>query len=666
MASIQTLPNLYEAEILNGIYNYVPIIVIRITKDGNILEVQGTNRYLQAYGFELQNQNFYKLFVNMCDDLYPVFEFNRHTKFKSKFENKNQIFHWDNFAFPISDTENGEKQAIIISIDITDDVRSREDLNEKNNELKAIFDAIPDLYFRLDTKGLILDYKSAISSNMYVPSEAFLNSKIETFLPANLNKKITKCISEVNSKKKLVTMEYQLELSNVIRYFEARFFPLPNDQITLIIREITDKVEIQDKILENEKMLLETQKIAKVYSYFWDLQNDVFTFTDEFYTIAEINEDEIINQRETLINLVHPEDRNRVKEEIKIALEKSVSIKLEFRFLMKDKRIKYIQSEGKIKRNSKGEPIQMLGLNQDITLRKQNELELITQKSELQRLLNNIEGIVASQTNELRLEKEKAVKANQAKSYFLANVSHELKTPIHAIMSFAELGKERLNKNETNKIREYFEFILESVERLYKLMTNILDLSKLESGNETFQFTNSSLCSVCKEVVGEMKAIFDQKGIILDFKVPNFSTELYFDKIKIAQVIRNILANSIRFSESNSRIELEFVKGNFHRSNMDAFDGIGFIVRDFGEGILQDEAELIFEMFRQGRKVKLGTGGTGLGLSISREIVNNHKGIIFAKNHIQGGAEFYIILPIEPKSISDSKLEPTYENILND
>lgn len=657
MASFRTLSNSYEAEILHGLYNYVPLFIIRLNREGLILETQGTSFYLESTLLDTNGQNLYNLFPNMKDDLVPIFEFNQHTKFKSSLNTNPQKIYFENYAFPISPSEEDDKQAIIVFLDLTEDVRSREDLNEKNNELKAIFDAIPDIYFRLNAEGFVLDYKSAILSDMYIPREDFLNRKIETFLPTNLNVKIKDCIHETIIKKKLVTMEYQLEFNKTIRYFEARFFPLFNDQIILIIREITEKVEIQNRIIEKEKMLLETQRIAMVYSFFWDLVSNKVTYTDEFLSIAEVTDLEHYSVPKSVLKIIHPDDQKMVLAEILKSLESLDNFYLEYRFLMPDNRVKYILSKGKIKRDKLGKPIQMLGLNQDITLRKQTELELITQKSELQKLLNNIEGIVAAQTNELRIAKEKAEKANQAKSYFLANVSHELKTPIHAIMSFAELGKERLEKNDTIKIREYFEIIIDSVERLYKLMTNILDLSKLESGNEKFEFSNSSLCSVCKEVVEEMNALLDQNSLVLDFKVPNFSTELYFDRCKIAQVIRNILYNSIRFSQKNSRIELEFINGEFHRSQKDAFDGIGFIVRDFGQGILQDEAELIFEKFRQGSKVKLGTGGTGLGLSISREIVNNHQGIIFAKNHSQGGAEFYVILPKVNRNLVSLKLK---------
>jgi two-component system sensor kinase FixL len=549
------------------------------------------------------------------------------------------------FCISSSRSRYGELQVIIISLDITEDSLAQKNLNQRNNELKAIFDAIPDLYFRLNHSGIILDYKTASTSDMYVPNEVFLNQKIENFLPSHLSHKVSTCMNQVIQTRKLVTMEYVVPIGISQRFFEARFFPLFNEQIIVIIREITEKVEIQNKIIEKEKLLLETQKIANIYSFFWDIPEDKITYTDEFYNIAEIKEDEIDSKAVSILKVIHPKDRKMVLKEVQNSLLYKTDLYIEYRFQMPDKRIKYLLSEGKIKYDTKGNPIKMIGLTQDITIRKQNELELLTQKKELQSLLSNIEGIVAEQTNEIRIAKEKAENANQAKSFFLANVSHELKTPIHAIMSFAELGKERIRKNEFHKIQEYFEVILESVERLYNLMSNILDLSKLESGKELFQYTNSNLYTTCREVVQEMEAILTKKNLSIECPEPNFKTTFYFDTYKISQVIRNLIANSIRFSTPHSKIEIEFIQDKIEQEKNNFIPAIGFIVRDYGQGIQQDESKLIFEKFRQGKKVKLGTGGTGLGLSISKEIVEHHKGIIYADNHLKGGAVFTVLLP---------------------
>ncbi len=645
MSLTQSLSGLFDHEILSGIYRFTPILVTRIRENGDILEQQGVQIENSEKSQSPQLTNLFNLFPKVRGHLYHVFEKKINTKYRIETNENNVIKVWESFAFPVNDSITGELQAIIISLDITEDSLAQKNLNQRNNELKAIFDAIPDLYFRLNHFGIILDYKTASTSDMYVPNEVFLNKKIENFLPSHLSHKVKSCMDQVIKTRKLVTMEYIVPIGISQRFFEARFFPLFNDQIIVIIREITEKVEIQNKIIEKEKLLLETQKIANVYSFFWDIPEDKVTYTDEFYNIGEIKEEEIDSKPISILKLVYIKDRKMVLREVQNSLVYKTDLYIEYRFEMPDKRIKYLLSEGKIKYDTKGNPIKMIGLTQDITVRKQNELELLTQKKELQGLLSNIEGIVAEQTNEIRIAKEKAENANQAKSYFLANVSHELKTPIHAIMSFAELGKERIRKNEFHKIQEYFEVILESVERLYNLMSNILDLSKLESGKEHFQFSNSNLFTTCIDVIHEMEAILSKKNLSIECPEPNFNTTFFFDPNKMSQVIRNLIANSIRFSTPHSKIEIEFIQDNLELEKDLTTPAIGFIVRDYGQGIQQDESKLIFEKFRQGKKVKLGTGGTGLGLSISKEIVEHHKGIIFAENHLKGGAVFTVLLP---------------------
>ncbi|MDP3443673.1 MAG: histidine kinase dimerization/phospho-acceptor domain-containing protein, partial [Ignavibacteria bacterium] len=348
---------------------------------------------------------------------------------------------------------------------------------------------------------MVLDYKSDIESELYFPPEVFLHNSIESFLPSNLSQRVRTSIEKVKRDRNLVTMEYVIPLGVHRRHFEARFFPLLNNEIIVIIREISDKVIFQEKILEKEKLLLETQRIAKVFSFFYDVQENIITVTDEFKNISEISDLTLENRPEYFLKIIHDEDRESVQKEFSSSFDfKMTDIYLEYRISTPSGAIKYILTEGRVKFDSKGKPTQVLGLSQDITQRKNYEIELLTQRKELQGLLSNIEGIVQTQTLEVVQAKERAEKASQAKSFFLANVSHELKTPIHAIMSFAELGIEKIDTVDKTKVAEYFSIILQSAKRLINLMTNILDLSKLESGNENFRFENTNLYELCIDI----------------------------------------------------------------------------------------------------------------------------------------------------------------------
>lgn len=631
-------------DIIQGLFDYVPIQVTRLDIDGNIIEKNGV---------PLDSKTAKNFFKDNYEAAYHIKKLFQNIKFvhfqnESFIDDERQIL--DNYAYLITEPKTGEKSIAVISFEITKNIISQENLNAKNLELKAIFDAIPDLYFRLDSYGTVLDYKSASASELYIPPDIFLNKPIEIFLPKNLSQKVKNSIQQVNESRSLVTMEYNIPMGVSNRSFEARFFPLLKNEIIVIIREITDKVTFQEKILEKERLLLETQKIAKVFSFFWDFTENRVTWTDEFYRMVGVTPEQIEHSADGFLEFIHPEDREMVIMEIQSCLKEKMNFYVEYRYLLPGNKIIHLVSEGQVKLDKYGNPNKMIGLTQDISQRKEYELELLTQKKELQQLLNNIEGIVSNQTTEVVVAKEKAEQANQAKTLFLANISHELKTPIHAIMSFAELGKDKANKMDRGKVEEYFSIIYDSGKRLFDLMSNILDLSKIDSGNEQFKFAKKDIVSLSQAVVKEMEAVVDKRKIKININKPSDSILVEMDTSKISQVIRNLLFNAIKFSAKNSKIGITLQLGKYEfPERLYEEEAIGVKVRDHGKGIVDSEKDLIFETFQQGKKIKAGTGGTGLGLSISKEIISAHGGIIYGDNHPTGGAEFAFFIPISQK-----------------
>lgn len=647
-----------DRKILGELYRNFPVVAIRVRANGTILSIDGNldRISLDQSKIEIGKNIFHvnpetKFYIEKVTATGDTIHFRMQFRDGSVDSPIRQV--WESTAFlDISANDHrGEQEVVVLAWEVTSTETLREELYAKNQELQAIFDAIPDMYFRLDLEGTVLDYKTASVSEHYIPADQFLNKPFMDFLPQNLSKRVIYAIHQVNRQKQLVTMEYFIPMGVTSRHFEARFFPLLSQEIIVIIREITDRVLSQEKIFEKEKLLLETQKIAKVFSFFWDINDNRLTWTDEFYRMVGVSPDKIEHSPDGFLEFVHPEDRDRVMEAMHTSVRTKKKFHVEYRFLLNQGKIISLLSEGQVKCDRNGNPIKMLGLTQDITQRKGYELELLTQKQELQTLLDNIEGIVSHQTTEVVLAKEKAETANQAKTQFLANISHELKTPIHAIMSFAELGKEKSQKMDRSKIEEYFAIIHDSAKRLYDLMANILDLTKIDSGKENFDFQTYEMHSVIASLLQEMNAVLAKKRIHLVYNKPGFKAIVEMDNSRITQVLRNLLTNAIKFSPEGSSIEISILRGEFQFPNRAKPEvGIGVKVRDYGKGIPADEKELIFERFEQGSKVRAGTGGTGLGLTISREIILAHGGVIFADNHAQGGAEFVFFIPVRQKA----------------
>ncbi len=250
---------------------------------------------------------------------------------------------------------------------------------------------------------------------------------------------------------------------------------------------------------------------------------------------------------------------------------------------------------------------------------------------------------------ELALQREKAVQANTAKSAFLANISHELRTPMHAILGFSELGINKINMAQTEKLHTYFSRIQESGQRLLDLLNDLLDISKFEAGRMKLEMNQQDLREAIDIVSEELGPLFVNRSQNIKLTVSGNTLAVY-DAGKITRVIRNLLSNAIKFSPRDSRIELYIDDASLlvEEGNR-RVDAVAFRVSDQGRGVPADELESVFDKFVQSARNKEG-GGTGLGLSICYEIIHKHNGIIRAENNKNGGASFYFIIPREPLS----------------
>ena len=231
--------------------------------------------------------------------------------------------------------------------------------------------------------------------------------------------------------------------------------------------------------------------------------------------------------------------------------------------------------------------IEMLCINYDITPLKETEQKLI-------------------------IARDKAEELDRLKSAFLANMSHEIRTPLNAIVGFSSLLAETDSRNER---QEYIKIVQENNELLLQLISDILDLSKIEAGTFNFVYTNVDVNATCAEIIKSM-SMKVSKGVELIFEEPLPECYLYTDKNRFTQVISNFINNALKFTQQGC-ITLGYEQVSHQK--------IKFYVRDTGMGIPEEKQKSIFERF-----VKLNTfvQGTGLGLSICKSIVSQMGGEI--------------------------------------
>jgi signal transduction histidine kinase len=233
----------------------------------------------------------------------------------------------------------------------------------------------------------------------------------------------------------------------------------------------------------------------------------------------------------------------------------------------------------------------------------------------------------------------------QAKTTFVSNVSHELKTPLALIRLFAEtLELDRVKSPE--RAREYYRIIHHESRRLTSLINNILDFSKIEAGRREYQFANADVAEVVAEVLGSYEYQLMSAGFEVKAEIQPHLPWALIDRDALAQAVLNLLNNAVKYSAETKEITVR----------VEARDGeIAISVADRGIGIPRSEHEKIFEKFyRVSTGLIHDTKGSGLGLALVKHIVEAHRGRIKVESAPDAGSCFTILLPISQAATSDS------------
>jgi len=231
--------------------------------------------------------------------------------------------------------------------------------------------------------------------------------------------------------------------------------------------------------------------------------------------------------------------------------------------------------------------------------------------------------------------------ANRLKSDFLANMSHELRTPLNSIIGFSEVlqGIDSLSDQQ----RRYASNIQKSGRLLLEMINDILDLAKVEAGKLEIKCSEFDLSRLVSAQCDMIQSLSEDKNISLSVQTPDDLPKTYQDPNKLGQIVNNLLSNAIKFTPEGGMITVSV--SDMHNGKF------RLLVRDTGVGIAEEDQSIIFQKFRQSRKVLDGEGltrefaGTGLGLSIVKELAKLLGGEVDFQSELGRGSSFWVILP---------------------
>jgi signal transduction histidine kinase len=291
-------------------------------------------------------------------------------------------------------------------------------------------------------------------------------------------------------------------------------------------------------------------------------------------------------------------------------------------------------------------------MNSRLDLKTGDEIEMLAE--EFNRMTENLreahaglEQKVRERTQELYVANEKLKDLDRLKSDFVSNVSHELKTPLTAIKGAVDLILREVTGSLNEKQTHYLTRVRSNTQHLAGLISDLLDLSKIEAGKIEFQSTRVSLGGLVHEVVETLRPIAAEKPLELEVTAHKPAVLVWADRDKVTQILTNLIGNAIKFTPPHGKVMVSSASNDT--------DWVRVSVSDTGPGIPADERERIFEKFYQvavngGPKPK----GTGLGLAISKVLVELHGGRIWVESEPSRGSIFCFTLPLSARQNSRS------------
>ncbi len=381
-------------------------------------------------------------------------------------------------------------------------------------------------------------------------------------------------------------------------------------------KELSTRKEVEYALIESK------DKYKRIFNSILD----TYYFSDNHGYLQEINPQGArlfgYNSREEMIGTniadyyyVDPESRNDLIRALKV--NQGEILNYELKLKKKNGEIIYAEANSHFVYNDADEIIGIEGILRDITEKKLAEQEREKIIRELERALLTAE------------------EANKTKDNFLAMMSHEIRTPLSGMLGFSELLHRDKTLNE--KHRKRAEFVYNSGKRLMQTLTDILDISVIQSGKIRIELGEFNV----KETIDDIKILLQEKlkhqNVQLEINV-NFNGNIYSDQAKIHQVLFNLIGNAVKFTE-NGKV---FVAVNR------ADNEYTFQIKDTGIGIKQENLDKIFQMFNQEENIhKRNYQGSGLGLAICKKLIEMLGGTISVKSELNRGSEFTFTIPKE-------------------
>jgi len=489
------------------------------------------------------------------------------------------------------------------------------DAENRHAAMLSLVRSMPLRVVVTDDRNRVVAASPQAAADMQLPEAEFLGRNLFEILPGVLDK-YREVFDRVMAGETVRTPRYRSQIGDgPVNWFRTEFHPWRDGQdrvrgVVSAVVDLTDMVEALQRRERSEERMHMAVELADLH--IWDLdmvKGRMFTTgaTATFFD-GSLDPDEIA--RDTNIT-IHPEDRERIADAWRQAVENDVPYRPEYRINRADDQEVWASCTVRMIRDEAGRPIRVVGAMQNITERKLAERALVQAK-------------------------EEAEAANRAKSVFLATMSHEIRTPLNGVLGMAQaMAADALDPVQRGRL----ETIRQSGESLLTILNDVLDLSKIEAGKLELDVTDFELGPLAESVRDAFAAVASRKGLALTLDVaPEARGRYRGDPARLRQILLNLVANALKFTEAGT------VAIAVSRSGRT----LNFGVRDTGIGIAPEHIARLFDKFEQADVTTTRRfGGSGLGLAICRDLATLMGGRVEATSQEGAGSEFRLTLPLK-------------------
>ncbi|MCG3162853.1 MAG: Sensor histidine kinase RcsC [Acidobacteria bacterium] len=382
--------------------------------------------------------------------------------------------------------------------------------------------------------------------------------------------------------------------------------------------DITTHVRAEESLRKSERRLKLSLTAGRAGMWEWRIRDDRLIWSDEYYEVFGMKPGDLDSTLENFLLCIHPEDRDRMLAEMSEVLQERKDAEHEFRFIRPDGVVRWAQSKAQLTLDESGEPERLVGILIDITEHKQAEME----REDL-----------------LRKEQEaraQAEAANRGKDEFVAMISHELRSPLNAMLGWSKILKKGDVDEKTHS--HAVEVIERSARAQQNIIEDLLDMARIVGGKLRVEARPVNLARVIEAAADVVRPAATAREIDLRLSI-NSADEVTGDADRLQQVIWNLLSNAVKFTPHGGSVELILERVGASAQ---------ITVNDTGRGIKAEDLPFIFDRFRQADSSgSRRFAGLGLGLALVKHLVELHGGQVSADSVGEGkGASFIVKLPV--------------------